>query len=254
MLNDKLKNYSYAKLIFELIHLCRQHKFEIKLIGNEKFKYINSTYPIYRFTIHPKANIKFGIITGMHGDEIAGPLSIFYLLKNPKKYFNKKICYHIYPVISPTAFDLKRRYDDDNIELNTLNKRTLKNYKYHEIECLYEDLKNKKLNTILSLHEDVDQTNFYMYINRENNQVYKKIISNANKHVNILKKKIIDKRVTNKKGFIIGGYDETVEDWLFLKKKPDLCVTTETPGMVDLNTRIAINLHNIQLLNHSSLN
>jgi len=250
MNNEKLKTYSYDKLIFELIKLSRLHKFKAKLIGYEKFENIKAVYPLYRFTINPKAKIIFGIVTGIHGDEIAGPLSIYYLFKKQKKYFNKKICYYIYPTISPTAYDLKRRYDDDNVELNTLNKRTLKNYKYHEIKSFYLDVKNKKFDAIISLHEDVKQKKFYAYINQENNEVYKKIINNATKHCGILKKKIIDKRVSNQKGVIIGGHDQTIEDWLFCHKKPKICITTETPGKINLDTRIEINLNNIKLLNN----
>ena len=253
MNKEVLKTYSYSKLLFELINLNHLHNFKTKLIGYEKFEKIKATYPIYRFIINPSAKIKFGIFTGMHGDEIAGPLSILHLLKEPNKYLNKRICYYIYPTISPTAFDLRRRYDDDNVELNTLNKKTLNNYKYRELKYVYQDVKNKKFDAIISLHEDVQQKRFYAYVNNDNNDVYKNIINNAEKYCGILKSKIIDKRLSNQKGFIVSGHDDTIEDSLFIDKKPKICITTETPGKINLDTRIKINLKNIILINNQIL-
>ncbi|MFH1662142.1 MAG: hypothetical protein ABIA02_03530 [Candidatus Falkowbacteria bacterium] len=250
MKNENLGTFSYAKLISELIKFSHLHKFNIKLIGYENFKNIKAVYPLYRFTINHGAKIKFGIVTGMHGDEVAGPLSMYLLFQKPKKYFNEKICYYIYPVISPTAFDLRRRYDDDNVELNTLNKKTLRNYKYHEIKEFYNDVKDKKFNAFISFHEDVDQKKFYAYTSKEYNKVYQKIINNAKKNCGILKKKIIDKKESNGKGFILGGHDQTIEDWVCFHKNPAFHITTETPGKIDLEKRIATNLNNIKLVNN----
>lgn len=249
MNNRELETYSYGKLIYELIKLGNLHKFEIKLIGHEKFEKINASYPIYRFTVNPNARIKFGIVTGMHGDEIAGPLSMYHLFKNPKKYFHSDICYYIYSTISPTAFDLRRRYDDDNVELNSLSKKTLRNYKYHEIKYFYQDVKNKKFDAFISIHEDVLQKRFYAYVNDENSKIYGEIMKNGEKHFGILPKKDIYGRMSNKEGIIVGGHDQTTEDWIFIHKKPSLCLTTETPGKGELDLRIATNLYNILILN-----
>lgn len=247
---DKIENYSYGKLIFELIKLAELHKFEVKLIGQEKFKKINAVYPIYRITINPEAKIKFCIATGMHGDEIAGPLSIYYLLKNPKKYFDPKICYYIYPTISPTAFDLRRRFDDDNKELNTLSKTTLRNRSYHEIKCYFNDFKKLKIDAFLSIHEDVIQKKFYAYVNSNNQEVYKQIMENGKKHFGIIERKNIYGRFSNQNGIVIGSHDRSTENWIFTHKKPFICLTTETPAQnINLNHRIETNLKNIQILN-----
>lgn len=247
---DKIEHYSYGKLIFELIKLAELHKFEVKLIGQEKFKKINAVYPIYRITINPEAKIKFCIATGMHGDEIAGPLSIYYLLKNPKKYFDPKICYYIYPTISPTAFDLRRRFDDDNKELNSLSQKTLRNRCYHEIKCYFKDFKKLKIDAFLSIHEDVGQEKFYAYINSYDQEIYEQIMKNGKRHFGIMERRKIDGRFSNRKGMIIGGHDRSTEDWIFTHKKPFVCLTTETPAKnKDLKLRIDTDLKNIQILN-----
>lgn len=250
MKDEQLQNFSYAKLMFELIKFSNLHKFKKKLYGYEKFEKIKTDYPLYKFVVNPESKLIFYILTGMHGDEIAGPLSIYCLLKEPEKYLNQNICYHIYPVVSPTAFDLRRRYDDDNVELNTLNKKTLRNYKYHEIKSFYEDIKNSKPDAFLSLHEDMDQEKFYAYVKRKNiSPVYRAILKSASRHCGVLNKKIIDKQISDHHG-LIDSHDQTTEDWLYAHKHPEIFITTETPGKIDLNTRIMINLENIRLINN----
>lgn len=245
-----IENYSYTKLIFELIKAAERHHFDIKLIGKEKFKKINAEYPLYRFTINPKAKIKFGIGTGMHGDEIAGPLAMHFLFQNPQKYFHPDICYYIYPTISPTAFDLRRRYDDDNKELNSLSQKTLRNRAYHEIKCYYHDFRKLKFDAFLSIHEDVEQKKFYAYVNSNNQEVYEKIMANGQKHFGLMPHKKIDGHLTNSHGMITSTHDRSTEDWIYRHKKPLFSIVTETPAKNnDLNARIETDLQNIVIVN-----
>ena len=76
--------------------------------------------------INNKSKINFLLIAGVHGDEIVGPMTILKALKEPKKNFNKKINYEIYPLLNPTGYELNLRNNNDNRDLNCINKITLK--------------------------------------------------------------------------------------------------------------------------------
>jgi len=247
---NNLLNYSYAKLISKLIKLGHLHNYSSKLIGEEIFGKTGLIYPLYRFTINPTAKAKFCIIAGVHGYEIAGPLTMPALFANPKKYLNKKICYYVYPVINPTAFDLRRRLDDDGYDLNTLNKKILKNKGFREIQAFYQDIKNKKFEVLISIHEDIDLNKFYAYIfEKEGNSIYRKIINSTRKYAEILNKNRIYGTPSDGKGLIINHHDQSIEDRLYCKKQAKISLCTETPGRLNLSTRISINLNNIQILN-----
>src|SRR3989339_1280569 len=146
----ELKNYSSAWLINEMISLCNIHRLRYKVIGYEKFERISEEYPIYKIVVNPKKGVKFCIIAGVHGSEIAGPFAILEMLKNPKKYFNAKIRYDIFPLLNPSGFDLGQRYDDDHRDPNCLNKKTLKSKNYHEIQAFNNQTKNKNFDALIS--------------------------------------------------------------------------------------------------------
>ena len=89
-------------------------------------------------------------------------------LKNLKKNFNKKINYEIYPLLNPTGYDLNQRNNNDNRDLNCINKITLKSDNYTEIQALTNSLKNKKYNALISLHENLSKDKFYAYWQAQN--------------------------------------------------------------------------------------
>jgi|GEM_PF-1122786 len=247
--------YSYAKLISELIRLSRLHNYKYKIIGKELFEKTGIVYPLYRFTINPSSRPSFCIIAGVHGYEVAGPLTMPELFANQKKYLDRKICYYIYPVINPTAFDLRKRQDDDGYDLNTLNKNTLKNKGFCEIQSFYKDVKNKKFEVLISLHEDVDLKKFYAYVfEKKKEMIYRKIIKASSKYTDILCQNRIYGSPSDNEGLVINSHDQSLEDRLYREKKAKISLCTETPGKLNLKTRISINLNNIRILNDYTLN
>lgn len=246
----EIANYSYAKLLLELIKLSHIHRYESFLIGEEEFEATGMVYPLYRFTVNPTAKLKVCIIAGVHGYEVAGSLSMLSLFDDPKKYFNKNICYHIYPVINPTAFDLRRRLDDDGKDLNNLSKRILKNKDYCEVRAFHSATKNIKFDALISLHEDMDAKKFYAYVfEKEPVSVYRKIIKSSSKYADILRKNEIYGAPSDGEGLIINHHDRSLEDGLYGNGQATVSLCTETPGRLKLETRIAINLDNILVLN-----
>ncbi|MFH0892248.1 MAG: succinylglutamate desuccinylase/aspartoacylase family protein [Candidatus Falkowbacteria bacterium] len=254
MFEKKHHNYSYALVISELIKLAHRHNFSIKKIGEEKFEHIGMTYPLYRFTVNPRAPKKFCIIAGVHGYEIAGPLTIPHLFEFPKKYFKKEIAYYIYPILNPTSFDLDRRMDDDNRDLNCLNRRTLKSRNYREIQAFYNDIKKLRFDALISMHEDLDETNFYAYVfEKEKNPVYRQIVRSASRFTGVETKKMIYQSPSDGHGLVINVHDQAIEDRFFCMKQAKTSLTSETPGKLDISLRIKINSENIKIINRSIL-
>lgn len=256
MLNHKLKidptEYSYARFISSVLKLCKKKRLEYKLIGYEKFEKIKENYPLYRITVHPEAKYQFCLVAGVQAYEIAGPLAMLPLLETPHKYLRKDVCYHIYPMINPTSFDLRQRFDDDGCDLNLLDKRALRSPRFKEVQNFYKDIKGKKFDVFVSLHEDEDRKDFYAYVfGKEKELVYWKVIKNASKYCGIWKSKKIYGTKSDEQGLIINEHDHSFEDILYGKKMAKISLCTETPGKLDINTRIKINLSNIKILSDS---
>ena len=174
-------NYSYAKLISELVKSAKRHGFLFEIIGYEKFE-------------------KIGI-----------------------------------------------DYDDDR-DMNTLNKKTLKSKNYREIQAFYKDIKGKSFDVFLSLHEDVSAEKFYAYIFEEDKEaVYRKMITLVSGGCGILKKKKIYDDDSDGKGLVINEHDQSFEDRLYCQDRAEISLSTETPGKLSISERIKINLANIKL-------
>jgi hypothetical protein len=219
----------------------------------EKFEAVGLKYPLYRFVINPSARIKFCIAAGVHGYEIAGPLAMVDLFSNPKVYLDKNIGYYIYPVINPTAFDLRRRVDDDGFD-DTLDKSTLRNKGFNEIRAFFNDVKDKKFAAFISLHEDVDVKKFYAYIfEAEPQKIYRQLIAATARHCQIWRTKDIYGTPADGQGLVINSHDRSLEDRLYCLQIAKISLCTETPGQLPLAKRIAINLNNIKLLNRHIL-
>lgn len=244
-----MEDYSYARYLTELFALCRKTKLRHTIIGSKKYKDTGIVYPLYKIVIHPEQKKKICIVAGVHGYEIAGPLSILSLLRNYRRILRQRICYWIYPMINPVAFDLRQRYNDRGKDLNTINKKVLLSKEYKGAKIFYYDSKNENFDAFISLHEDVDREDFYAYVyEKKYEPVYRKIIQFISKDVRIWKAGKIYGAVSDGKGLIINKHDESFESRLFLEGRAKLSVCTETPGKSPSKIRIKTNLKNIKIL------
>lgn len=252
-LDISIEFYSYARLIDEILTHSKKKKFQVEVIGHEEYEKTGITYPLYRLVINPKQKKQTHcIVAGIHGYEIAGPLSILELVKNSNDYLNKNICYHVYPVINPVGFDLRTRYDDEKCDLNTINKKVLKSWKFNEVKVFYDHVKKAKFDAFISLHEDVDEHRFYEYIfETKKKNIYRKIIKEVSKNHKIWKTDNIYGDESDRKGLIINSHDQSFEDFLFVNNQADVAMCTETPGRLPIEERIAINLKNIKILSNT---
>lgn len=240
-----MERESYSDFRKKILNLSRVHKYCLQIIGDKKSKKLNENFPIYKIKINKKAKTKFCIVAGVHGDEIAGPLSIIELLKKPN-FFKKEICYQIFPMMNPTGFELKRRFNDQERDLNCLNKKTLKSKNYKEIQFFYKDIKNENFEVFLSMHEDLDVDKAYQYVYENDfEEVYRKLFRSKRRWKT--GKIYGDKSDGN--GLVKNVHDHSLEDRLFSMGKAKIALATETPGELNLEKRISMNLDNIKVIN-----
>ena len=251
-LSVPLAHYSYAKLLNEIIRLCHKRRFVYQVIGYTKTR-VALAYPIYKITIAPEQKKIFCIEAGTHGYEIAGPLAILALLKNPARWLNKNLRYEIYPVTNPAGFDLRRRENAFGRDVNNISPQTMANEEFAEAKILAADIKNKKLAVFLSLHEDIDQRAFYAYVyERAPQAVYRELITQTARFCPILTRKLIHGAKTDGAGLVINSvYDKAFHDFFHYRGQTAISITTETPGLLPLAKRIQINLNSIKLLSQS---
>ena len=244
-----LEHYSYAKLLNEIIQLCHKRRFTYQVIGYAKTRFAIA-YPIYKITIAPEQKKIFCIEAGTHGYEIAGPLAILELLKNPARWLNKNLRYEIYPLVNPAGFDLRCRENAFGRDVNNISPQTMANEEFAEAKILAADIKNKKLAVFLSLHEDNDMRAFYAYVYERTPQtIYRQVIAQTAKICPIFTSKLIHGAKADGHGLIIhSAYDKAFHDFFHYRGQTAISITTETPGLLPLAKRIQINLNNIKLL------
>ena len=173
---------SYQKYVWELLKRINRRHIPFEIVGTELCKRTGIEYPIYRFGVNEGAPGKICIISGIHGNEIAGPLSLLSLLDSP--HFNEllqRFHYVIYPLVNPTGFDLRQRFDDDGRDLNAVFKTTLESENYEENQAIIADAANYlPFDAVITLHEDSDADQFYMYgLGRHNVPFYHEICRRA---------------------------------------------------------------------------
>lgn len=242
---------SYSKYISDLKEVCKRKKINIDLIGYEEFKKADISYPIYKMTINPNAKIKFGICTGVHGNEIAGPLSLITLIDGGFDAISKDICYEIFPMINPTGFDLNQRYDDEGKDLNAIYKTTLASSNYNEIQILESQIKDRNYLFFLSSHEDVDEIRYYQYTYEETlKSMYKTMLENASSYTTVLREDVwMYKKQNSKFGIDSKNWmDFSIEWYVKTKGLAQYVMVTETPALINLNHRIKINIDNIAII------
>lgn len=268
---------------------CSKLLYKIKnrkdiIIEKYWLQYKNKKYPFLKIKSKDigKKDAILLIRAGIHGDEIAGPLTILNYIHEIIDYAHKKnIKLIIYPLGNPSGFENGLRYNIDNdkgdVGNNDMVRYELKNNK------IVDDIKNSKefkkwywssdkklksklpLETILfhkllkknplpqikgviDLHQDYITPNLsaatyhYLFGNLEK---YKKIIGQIKKIVPVIKNKKIGAGLTSAM--------KTNKDGSIIRHDgvlPDLlyrigvkyCVTVETSGTTHLNDAFKVNL------------
>lgn len=235
-----IQDISYEKYLWSLITEINHNQIIKEIIGNERSERTGMVYPIYRLVINPQASKRICIISGVHGNEIAGPLSLLNLLKQAHRYLPPIFQYVIYPVLNPTGFDLRQRFDDDYRDLNAVYKTTLESKNYREVQTIYADLeKYQPFDAVITLHEDLDVEQFYMYgLGEQNVPFYHGICDFAHHYCDPWKNADIYGCESDDMGLILASaMDHAFDGYLFSKGLTPIACTIETPGKLDISFR-----------------
>ncbi len=203
-----------------------------------------NSFPIFQIIINSNAVKTVVFSAGIHGDEIAGPLTIIEFLKNKTYLKFPKLKIIIYPVANPTGFDLCQRL---NYLGQDLNRCFAKAKISTETKILLDNLPVHQIIFFHSLHEDLDEKTFYLY-NFENTyqQIYRDLIIQASKYFPINMSSSIYGDPSSQ-GLVTNIHDSSFEDRLFSDGVPfSLC--TETPGQQPLQRRIELSLELMHLV------
>ena len=107
------EHFSYQRLLWEIITAVNRRALSAEIIGHELSERTGILYPLYRLVIYPEAQRTICLVAGIHGNEIAGPLAVLHLLQRSTRILPRRFRYVVYPVMNPSGFDLRQRYDDD---------------------------------------------------------------------------------------------------------------------------------------------
>jgi hypothetical protein len=150
--------FSYEKYLWTLMDETHRRKLPMEIIGYETSKRTGINYPLYRLVIHPHLQETVCVVAGLHGNEIAGPLSIPHIMTDILHELPEQYRYVIYPMINPSGFDLRQRFDGDYRDLNAVYKTTLQSSNYLEVQDFYQDaLKFAPFEAVITLHEDSER-------------------------------------------------------------------------------------------------
>lgn len=233
--------FSYEKYIWTLLTETRKHRLLMELIGFEFSRRTMIGYPLYRLIIHPKVTNAICIVSGVHGNEIAGPLSILDLVSNYLHEFPKDYRFLIYPMINPSGFDLRQLFNANQRDLNAIYNDTLTSNNYYEVQAFYQDaMKYAPFEAVITLHEDSGREEFYMYgLGKENLAFYHAICSFAKTCIAPWTNAEIEGCNTDEDGLIIATARDHAFDGVFYKmgltKKS---FTFETPGRLECHFRV----------------
>jgi predicted deacylase len=233
--------FSYEKFLWILLDEACQHKLEYQIIGTEVSRRTGINYPLYRLVIHPKNERTICIVSGIHGNEIAGPLCILKITHAIIHDLPEQYRYVIYPMINPSGFDLRQRYDADQRDLNAIFGPTLKSRNYFEVQAFYQDaLKFTPFEAIITLHEDSDREYFYMYgLGKENLDYYHAVCAFAKTCIPPWINGEIEGCMTDEHGLILSNArDHAFDGSLFAKGLTKKAFTFETPGKLDCHFRV----------------
>lgn len=236
----RVEEYSYQKYLWDLLKLAHNHQLTVEIIGHETSEMTGIIYPMHRLMAHPNSRENICIVAGIHGNEIAGPLSILRLLECFLHQFPAEFRYIIYPVINPSGFDLRQRYDDDGRDLNAIYNATLKSKNYQEVQAFYEDAqKFSPYEAVLTLHEDSDLEKFYMYgLGKENIQFYHAVCAFAKMMCPAWENAEIYGFTSDEFGLVhSNARDHAFDAALYHQGKAKVALTLETPGKLDINFR-----------------
>ncbi|MCY4114449.1 MAG: M14 family metallocarboxypeptidase [Chloroflexi bacterium] len=190
-----------------------------------------------------------GLFGGVHGDEPAGYLSVLEFLEQRHWADHPAIAFSVFPCLNPTGCTLGTRENADGIDIN----RTYDRDEVPEVRVLRAMIKHDGFDAFIDAHEDPEEDGFYVYAFLENRAWHPEIVEAVAERGPVTGKSEVDETPVEA-GLISVGEDRSREeafqeymedgDWPLPFYLYSLGMrsgmTTETPGQIELSTRVAM--------------
>jgi len=189
---------------------------------------------------------RFYLSTGIHGDEVAGPLAVLEMLQSPNFFDAADVT--LFPILNPEGLARATRGNINKVDLN----RDYKNAKSEEIRSHLAVLATLgRFDMAMMLHEDFEGTGAYLYELNDGliPDLGPRVIASMRQHVPIDERPVIEE-VTARGGILqraelirkMGPIEERPEwpEAIYLSvNHTKVSYTTETPMLQPLEHRVA---------------
>lgn len=118
---------------------------------------------IFRGDRSDKPPLKIGIFAGIHGDEVAGILACFDLLRffEREPFLARAYHLHFYPVVNPTGFEDRTRHSRSGRDLN---REFWRDSAQPEVRIVEEEIRRQRFDGLISLHSDDTSEGLYGFV------------------------------------------------------------------------------------------
>ncbi|MCY3913252.1 MAG: M14 family metallocarboxypeptidase [Chloroflexi bacterium] len=190
-----------------------------------------------------------GLFGGVHGDEPAGFMSVLEFLEERRWADHPRIAFSVFPCLNPTGCAQGTRENADGIDIN----RTYDRDEVPEVRVLRAMIEHDAFDAFIDAHEDPEEDGFYVYAFLEDRAWHPEIVQAVAERGPVTGKSEVDETPVSG-GLISVGEDRSREeafqeymaggDWPLPFYLYSLGMrsgmTTETPGQIELATRVAM--------------
>lgn len=228
----ELRDNPYSGYLNKLHDLADKKGFQTEDLG-----LLHSGMPLYRVVINPDGVRTYAVISGLHGNEQAGPFAVLKFLATADLPPDVRVV--IVPMANPDGFNNNKRR---NSEKRDLNRQWCKDVLHGDAEKIAGAIEDYKPEFLHTLHEDPGREEFYLYFSdRDNSSMYDELVDIASRFFPILQQKsVFGDKV---KGGKVDQYKPNVTkhkcsvEGYYYRRGLNFLVT-ETPGRADLSSRI----------------
>lgn len=207
---------------------------------------------LLRVDISPEepAVARLAVFAGTHGDEPAPVVAALQFLERRRWERNPTVAFSVFPCLNPTGYDLGTRENADGIDIN----RQFARDKVPEARTLRAAVANDTFNAVLDAHEDPEEVGFYAYAFFTDRSWPGLIVEAVAERGPIISTPEADEHPVEN-GVVTHDGDERSREERFREYMADGewplpfylydlgirdFITTETPGLIELPTRVAM--------------
>ena len=192
---------------------------------------------------------RIAVFAGTHGDEPAPVVTALEFLEQRLWARSPSVAFSVFPCLNPTGYDLGTRENADGIDIN----REFARDDVPEARALRAAIANDTFDTFVDAHEDPEEVGFYAYAFFSDQSWPGLIVEAVAEQGPIIGTPQADDHPVE--NGVVGQGDEETRDERFREYMADGewplpfflydrgirdFITTETPGLIELATRVAM--------------